>query len=492
MKTDTMSLLNIFKRKLPKGKIVWCIGIPYSEEQFSSCCKSDSDFIESLEFKYGTNDREILWKRYQPIANKIRKCVDFLRKKGVTIVSAYSIRDIKNVFTHSVVIIMAHRHRYLDSFDFMGNATSFNDVVDIIPNNYCGIIDVSSCHSALFQMQWKKKKINAKYIAAGTELSIDLRLFIYEHVIRYMISHSEKSYLQSLEVILNRIQSRANENTNKREDVFLGGDIPTKKNRKISASVFAPKEISREDDMMIQVYIYEDEEHDNVVILASNADEESTERDFTSLHLNLKIGDNVKIQLNILHYPEISQFKSFIWQGGIAKRYFNIKLPENFNKKKCFVEIVISVNDVPLGELSFIVKVVEPYLLEKVITDVYFKQYKKIFISYAHKDFDKVKFMAKAYNAQGVDYFFDRDYLKAGDIYPKKIKDYIDTSDLFILCWSQNAAESEYVKKEKSQALSLSKNIDDKNGTLTIHPISIEPRADLPSDMKDDYNFEVI
>jgi hypothetical protein len=28
--------------------------------------------------------------------------------------------------------------------------------------------------------------------------------------------------------------------------------------------------------------------------------------------------------------------------------------------------------------------------------------------------------------------------------------------------------------------------------TLTIHPISIEPRAELPSDMKDDYNFEVI
>lgn len=27
---------------------------------------------------------------------------------------------------------------------------------------------------------------------------------------------------------------------------------------------------------------------------------------------------------------------------------------------------------------------------------------------------------------------------------------------------------------------------------LTIHPISIEPRAELPSDMKDDYNFEVI
>ena len=492
MITDTMSLLNIFKRKLPKGKIVWCIGIPYSEEQFSSCCKSDSDFIESLEFKYGTNDREILWKRYRPIASKISKCADFLRKKGVTIVNLYSISDIEKVFDHSVVIIMAHRHRYLDSFDFMGNATSFNNVVDIIPNNYRGIIDVSSCHSALFQMQWKKKKINATYIAASTESSIDLRLFIYEHVIRYMVSHSGKNYLQSIEVILNRIQSEVNENVNKREDVFLGGDVPIKKNGKVSASVFAPKEISKKEDMMIQVYIYEDKERDNVIILANNADEGCTERDFTSLNLNLKIGDKVKIQLNILHYPGMSQLKSFIWQGRTAKSYFNVVIPEEFNKKKCFVEILISVNDVPLGELSFTTKVVETYLSEKVVIDVSFKQYKKIFISYAHKDFDKVKFMAKAYNAQGVDYFFDRDYLKAGDIYPNKIKAYIDTSDLFILCWSRNASESEYVEKEKSQALSLSKNIDEKKGTLTIHPLSIEPRAELPSDMKDDYNFEVI
>ena len=153
-------------------------------------------------------------------------------------------------------------------------------------------------------------------------------------------------------------------------------------------------------------------------------------------------------------------------------------------------EANIFVNGVMIGEMRFLTQIVE--VPRNLNPEILSKAFKKIFISYAHKDFDKVKFMAKAYKAQGVDYFFDRDYLKAGDIYPKKIKDYIDTSDLFILCWSQNAAESEYVEKEKLQALSLSKNIDENNGTLTIHPLSIEPRAELPSDMKDDYNFEVI
>ena len=100
--------------------------------------------------------------------------------------------------------------------------------------------------------------------------------------------------------------------------------------------------------------------------------------------------------------------------------------------------------------------------------------------------------MAQAYKAQGVDYFLDRDYLKAGDIYPKKIQDYINSADLFVLCWSRNAAESDYVAKEKAQALSIAKNTNHQDGTLTIHPISIVPRAELPDDMKDNYNFDTI
>ena len=489
-----MSLLNIFRSKLPKGEIIWCIGIPYSEEQFSHCynMESGSDFIESLEFKYGTNDKDTLWKRYQSTANKIRECVNFLSRKGVTIINVYSSSDLANVFTHSVVIITAHRHRYLDSFDFMGNAIPFNDVADIIPSNYGGTIDVSSCHSASFQMQWKKKKINAKYIAASTESSIDLRLFIYEHIVRYMISHPSKSYLQSLEVILNRIQSNVNENANKREDVFLGGKIPTQKHGKISASAFAPSEIVRGDDMMIQVYVYEDKEHDNIVISASNADEGATERDCIPLNLNLRCGDKVKIQLNILHCSKLTELKTFIWQGRTAKSYFNVTLPTNFDNKKCFVEIVMSVNDVPLGELSFTTKVVDAYSFEKVVTDVFPKQYKKVFMSYAHQDIEKVRPYAHAYKVEGREYFFDRDSLIIGDVYEEKILANINTSDLFLLFWSKHAAVSDYVKKEFMAALKRAyPQVPFSDARLRICPMSIEPYAELPEELKKIYNFEM-
>ena len=259
----------------------------------------------------------------------------------------------------------------------------------------------------------------------------------------------------------------------------------------VYSSIFAPAEVKRKFHMQVQVYLHLFGETEKVKTLAQESDKNAKRRDYIPLQCKLKKGDKVDVLLNI--YGEtllMSDKKRVVWQGSFTKCSFDYFVPKDIDVDELSCLAKLFVNGAMIGEMRFLTQIVEnPRNLNPEILP---KSFKKIFISYAHKDFDKVKFMAKAYNAQGVDYFFDRDYLKAGDIYPKKIKDYIDTSDLFILCWSENAAKSEYVEKEKSQALSLSKNIDENKGTLTIHPLSIEPRAELPSDMKDDYNFEVI
>ena len=104
-----------------------------------------------------------------------------------------------------------------------------------------------------------------------------------------------------------------------------------------------------------------------------------------------------------------------------------------------------------------------------------------------------MKYLAEAYKAQGVDYFFDRHYLKAGDVYPLKIQQYIDSADLFILCWSKNAAESDYVTLERNRAMSHAyPQVTMDKASITIHPISIKPRAAFPQDMDSIYNFEEV
>lgn len=86
----------------------------------------------------------------------------------------------------------------------------------------------------------------------------------------------------------------------------------------------------------------------------------------------------------------------------------------------------------------------------------------------------------------GKDYFFDRHSLHAGDIFKEKILNYIDNADLFVLCWSKNAATSEWVNIEREHALRL---IQEGKETLSIYPLSIQPEAPLPIDMSDKYNF---
>ena len=52
---------------------------------------------------------------------------------------------------------------------------------------------------------------------------------------------------------------------------------------------------------------------------------------------------------------------------------------------------------------------------------------------------------------------------------------------------------SDYVAKEKGRALlRVYPQLSQRDATLKICPISIVPRADLPSDMKEVNNFEVI
>jgi hypothetical protein len=95
-----------------------------------------------------------------------------------------------------------------------------------------------------------------------------------------------------------------------------------------------------------------------------------------------------------------------------------------------------------------------------------------------------------AYKAQGVDYFYDRHKLEGGDVYEEKIMGYIDSADLFILCWSDNAAKSEYVAKEIKRAMQRAYPQQSmKNASLKIYPISIEPRSAPPKNMAGIYNF---
>lgn len=253
----------------------------------------------------------------------------------------------------------------------------------------------------------------------------------------------------------------------------------------INACVFAPAEVRYNKSFIIRIYLYQHHEKNTVDSKIKGIDPNAVKKEYKSLDLPLKEGDKLTVQLDLSDGVECKYLtKTVIWRNHYTDCSFMAKLVD-VNQDSVEGTVYVSVNDVPAGEMLFTIDVVDTEPRE-LHTKVEAHRFSKIFISYAHQDEYQVRGIAEGCKMLGKDYFLDRHTLKAGDIFKDKILNYIDNADLFILCWSKNAAESEWVQIEREHALSL---IQEGNKKLSVYPLSIRPEAPLPDDMSDTYNF---
>lgn len=258
----------------------------------------------------------------------------------------------------------------------------------------------------------------------------------------------------------------------------------------VYSSIFASSEIKRKSHMVVQVYLHLYEETDKVKTLAQESDKNTERRDYIPLQCKLKKGDKVDVLLNI--YGEtllMSDKKKVVWQGAFTKCSFDYFIPKDIDVDELSCVALLSVTGVPVGEMRFITRIVDSP--RQLNPEIIAYKYNKVFISYSHQDESKVKFLHEGLELGSVPHFFDRKYLKVGDVFPKVIQDYINSADLFILCWSENASNSEYVQKERLLALERAypQVQPEQAAKLRIYPMNIEPHAELPSDMKNYYHF---
>ena len=271
---------------------------------------------------------------------------------------------------------------------------------------------------------------------------------------------------------------------------FCGKSNNTEEYDEVYSSIFAPSEVKPKTHMLVQVYLHLFGETEEVKALAQESDKNAERRDYIPLQCKLKKGDEVDVQLNI--YGEtllMSDEKSVVWQGSFTKCCFDYFVPKDIDVDELSCVAMLTVNGMPVGEMRFITRIVDAP--RQLNPEIIAHKYNKVFISYAHKDESKVKSFHEGLKLAGIEHFFDRAYLQTGDVFPQVIQDYINSADLFVLFWSENAAQSDYVQKERTQALerAFPQVKPQQEAKLSIYPMSIEPRAELPSDMRDNYHF---
>ena len=243
--------------------------------------------------------------------------------------------------------------------------------------------------------------------------------------------------------------------------------------------------------MMVQVYLHLNEETEKVKALATEADRNAKRRDYIPLQTKLKKGDKVDVVLNINGNTLLyNSSKSNIWKGSFCKYAFDYLVPSDIDVDELSSSVTLYVNGAIVGEMLFYTQIVDSPA--QLYTNVIAKPVNKLFISYSHNDLKSAEKIAKLYEGMDVDVFFDKHRLKSGYIYSEDIFNFIRTADTFVLCWSENAAQSEYVEKERKAALELAyPNRKPRYiAQISIKPYNIQPYATPPKDMIEHYHFE--
>ena len=335
-------------------------------------------------------------------------------------------------------------------------------------------------------------KIEQKEMMQKIEALFQAKMHEAGHLLSSNGIRASKESVYFLESYLSEYEKELQDLIDRRRCVEIELDRKQKEREtnEVYSSIFAPAEVKRKSHLQVQMYLHLYEETEEVKSLAQESDKNAERRDYIPLQCKLKKGDKVDVQLNIYGVSLLmSDKKCVVWQGSFTKCSFDYFVPKDIDVDELSCVAMLTVNGVPVGEMRFITRIVDAP--RQLNPEIIAHKYNKVFISYSHQDESKVKFLHEGLELGSVPHFFDRSYLKPGDVFPQKIQDYINSADLFILCWSENASKSEYVQKERMQALERAypQVQPEQTAKLRIYPMSIEPRAELPSDMKNYYHF---
>lgn len=200
----------------------------------------------------------------------------------------------------------------------------------------------------------------------------------------------------------------------------------------VHSCVYAPAQAKVGDEILVQVFLHLPSEVADVECQAKSVDASARKRNSKQLSIALKNGDIIDIVLSIPTININQICKSICWKGRFESVEFAFSIPENCSKDSLLSTIVLLKQHIPVAEMSFKIELVSNP--SKAYAEIFGHIFRRTFISYSHKDIATVEPIANQLRNNGIDYFFDKHTLKSGDMYRNKIREWLELSDLFILC----------------------------------------------------------
>jgi hypothetical protein len=251
-----------------------------------------------------------------------------------------------------------------------------------------------------------------------------------------------------------------------------------KRSQKVEATVFAPDACKASETFRVQVFFHAPADRDVAQTTAKSFDPTTGARARRPLSMRVARGQVLHVMLQA-DAPDILMTGSaprIEWDGEPVSLDFLVQVNRKRGAMTAGFVAIVLVDGKPAGELAFTVAIARKSAARSALpapADATVRRFEKMFLSYARKDLDTVRLIARALDLQEKDYFWDINGLQSGDEWRKELYRRIDEVDAFVLIWSQAAKDSKNVRDEVERALAVEQ--ERKKLRLVFFPIEGPP-----------------
>ena len=236
----------------------------------------------------------------------------------------------------------------------------------------------------------------------------------------------------------------------------------------IEAAIFSPQVVARNKILRTQVFLHPpgDTHRGRALEIAREIDNLSHLQGFEVLNLRVPRGASITVVLVSDNADTLAAFsmgsgkqKTVVWRGETTSVDFLLRVDARARIGDHCLTAIILYQGAAIGEIEFVVEVNDEANSRETLVELMpnsrSKKYEKVFLSYSRKDIRHVQTVARAYALLGQEYLWDIEQLRASDDFESRLLSMIERSDAVLLFWSENAKQSEWVKKEALHALSF-------------------------------------
>lgn len=238
-------------------------------------------------------------------------------------------------------------------------------------------------------------------------------------------------------------------------------------------TVFAPPSAAPNESILVQVFVHLPDEAEDARAIATELDTEARRRAFRSLETLVRVGSRLEFELQPLGLQVDEPVASLVWRRRTEAVQFGVTVPSHTPLGTVIGTVSVSIDSVPVGHVKFKLTI-EPQGARRSSEPQgeEARRYRVAFISYSSENRDEVLRRVQLLSIVGIKYFQDVLSLEPGERWLKRIELGIDECDLFLLFWSSEAKQSEWVRQEVRYALAR-KGADDMSPP-EIRPVVIE------------------